>query len=127
MKTPLLPARTLLAGATLLLIAASLAEARPVYGVRGVRGAAVVGEDRAVVATRRGVAVSGPNGTAVARRSYAAPLPVYGPRPLPAGYIRVVPPGYRTVFYGGYNCLFVGGVYYRAVFYGGETVYVVVR
>ena len=45
----------------------------------------------------------------------------------PAGYIRTVPVGYSTVVYGGYTCSYVGGVYYRPVFYGGETVYVVVR
>jgi len=138
-----------------LLSAAPLAEARSAYGVAGPRGAAVVGEDRAAAVTRRGVAVSGPNGTAVARRPVAvaprpvavaprpvvvAPAPVVvAPRPvvvapapvvvapLPAGYIRVVPAGYRTVVYRGYSCRFVGGVYYRPVMYQGSTVYVVVH
>ena len=62
---------------------------------------------------------------AVARRPYVAPVAVG--RPLPRGYIRVVPTGYRMVIYGGYNCYFVGGVYYRTVFYEGETVYVIVN
>ncbi len=151
MKTSLKISRAMAMGAMLLGMAA-VAQA-DVYGVRGPRGAAVVGEDRAAAVTRRGVAVSGPNGTAVARRPVApapvvvaprpvvvAPAPVVvAPRPvvvapapvvaapLPAGYVRVVPAGYRTVVYRGYNCRYVGGVYYRPVMYQGSTVYVVVH
>jgi hypothetical protein len=119
--------RALLTAAALLTITAA-ADARDVYGVRGPRGGAVVGEDRAVVATRRGVAATGPNGTAVVRRApvVVAPRPVVV-APLPRGYIRVVPAGYTRVVYGGYHCYYVGGVYYRTVFYEGETVYVVVK
>ena len=106
----------LILAAALFFITATVAEARPVYGVR--RGA-VVGKDRAVVSTRRGVVATGPNGTVVARRPVAAPLP--------RGYIRTVPVGYRLVAYRGYNCYFVGGIYYRAVFYEGATVYVIVN
>jgi hypothetical protein len=58
-------------------------------------------------------------GAVVATRPVATTLPV--------GYIRAVPVGYTTVVYGGYTCSYAGGVYYRPVFYGGETVYVVVR
>lgn len=150
MKTSLKISRAMAMGAMLLGMAA-VAQA-DVYGVRGPRGAAVVGEDRAAAVTRRGVAVSGPNGTAVARRPVApapvvvAPRPVVAPAPvvvaprpvvvapapvvaapLPAGYVRVVPAGYRTVVYRGYNCRYVGGVYYRPVMYQGSAVYVVVR
>ena len=72
-------------------------------------------------AARRTTVVAGGNGNvAVARRTTVV-------RPLPRGYIRVVPTGYRMVIYGGYNCYFVGGVYYRTVFYEGETVYVIVN
>jgi hypothetical protein len=87
--------------------------------VAGQRGVAVAGENGSVVAGRRGVAVAGNSGAAVAGAVY--------PRPLPAGYVRYVPNGSRAVVYGGYSCFFVGGVYYRPVFYGGETVYVVVK
>jgi hypothetical protein len=147
MKTSLKISRAMAMGAMLLGMAA-VAQA-DVYGVRGPRGAAVVGEDRAAAVTRRGVAVSGPNGTAVARRPVAvaprpvvvapapvvvaprpvvvAPAPVVVAAPLPAGYVRVVPAGYRTVVYRGYNCRYVGGVYYRPVMYQGSAVYVVVR
>jgi hypothetical protein len=124
----------------LLLLASPAAEARSTYGVAGPRGAAVVGNDRAVAVTRRGVAVAGPNGVAVARRGVAVapravvvtPSPiVVAPRPivvapLPVGYIRVVPAGYRTVVYRGYTCQYVGGVYYRPVMYQGTTVYVTI-
>jgi hypothetical protein len=152
MKTSLKISRAMAMGA-MLLGTAAVAQA-DVYGVRGPRGAAVVGEDRAAAVTRRGVAVSGPNGTAVARRPVApapvvvaprpvvvapapvvvaprpvvvAPAPVVVAAPLPAGYVRVVPAGYRTVVYRGYNCRDVGGVYYRPVMYQGAAVYVVVR
>jgi len=140
MKTSLKISRAMAMGA-MLLGTAAVAQA-DVYGVRGPRGAAVVGEDRAAAVTRRGVAVSGPNGTAVARRPVAvaprpvvvapapvvvAPRPVVVAAPLPAGYVRVVPAGYRTVAYRGYNCRYVGGVYYRPVMYQGSAVYVVVR
>jgi hypothetical protein len=115
------------------------------------RGVAVAGEDGAAVASRRGVAVAGENGAAVARRrgvavagdngaavAGARGVAVAGnngvavaggvyPRPLPTGYVRFVPNGSRAVVYGGYSCFFVGGVYYRPVFYGGETVYVIVK
>ena len=147
MKTSLKISRAMAMGA-MLLGTAAVAQA-DVYGVRGPRGAAVVGEDRAAAVTRRGVAVSGPNGTAVARRPVAvaprpvvvapapvvvaprpvvvAPAPVVVAAPLPAGYVRVVPAGYRTVAYRGYNCRYVGGVYYRPVMYQGSAVSVVVR
>jgi hypothetical protein len=152
MKTSLKISRAIAMGA-MLLGTAAVAQA-DVYGVRGPRGAAVVGEDRAAAVTRRGVAASGPNGTAVARRPVApapvvvaprpvvvapapvvvaprpvvvAPAPVVVAAPLPAGYVRVVPAGYRTVVYRGYNCRYVGGVYYRPVMYQGSAVYVVVR
>ena len=151
MKTSLKISRAMAMGA-MLLGTAAVAQA-DVYGVRGPRGAAVVGEDRAAAVTRRGVAVSGPNGTAVARRPVApapvvvaprpvvapapvvvaprpvvvAPAPVVVAAPLPAGYVRVVPAGYRTVVYRGYNCRYVGCVYYRPVMYQGSAVYVVVR
>jgi hypothetical protein len=147
MKTSLKISRAMAMGAMLLGMAA-VAQA-DVYGVRGPRGAAVVGEDRAAAVTRRGVAVSGPNGTAVARRPVAvaprpvvvapapvvvaprpvvvAPAPVVVAAPLPVGYVRVVPAGYRTVVYRGYNCRYVGGVYYRPVMYQGSAAYVVVR
>ncbi len=111
---------------TLLLLASPASEARSTYGVAGPRGAAVVGNDRAVAVTRRGVAVAGPNGVAVTRRPVAvAPRPVVV-APLPVGYIRVVPAGYRTVVYRGYPCRYVGGVYYRPVMYQGTTVYVTI-
>ncbi len=122
-----------LVAVALLLLASPASEARSTYGVAGPRGAAVVGNDRAVAVTRRGVAVAGPNGVAVARRGVAvAPRAVVvtpGPvvvAPLPAGYIRVVPTGYRTVVYRGYTCQYVGGVYYRPVMYQGTTVYVTI-
>jgi hypothetical protein len=119
MKTILQPSRLLLAAAVTLLplVASPHAEARSAYGVAGPRGAAVVGSDRAVAVTRRGVAVAGPSGAAVVRRPVA---------PLPRGYVAVVPSGYRTVVYRGYSCRFVGGIYYRPVMYQGSTVYVVV-
>jgi len=41
-------------------------------------------------------------------------------------FIHTIPPGYRMAYYGGYNCYYAGGVYYRATFYQGSTVYVVV-
>lgn len=132
MKPTTLPPPAFLA-VTLLLLASPAAEARSTYGVAGPRGAAVVGPDRAVAVTRRGVAVAGPQGTAVARRGVAvapravvvAPRPVVV-APLPVGYIRVVPAGYRTVVYRGYPCRYVGGVYYRPVMYQGTTVYVTI-
>src|SRR5437764_7844028 len=46
---------------------------------------------------------------------------------LPAGYYGAIPGAYRAAFYGGYNCYYSGGVYYRPVFYQGNTVYIVVR
>ena len=134
MKTQFQASAVLLTGAVFFLTA-SFAEAR-VYGVAS-------GPHRTVVSGRRGVAVSGPNGSAAVRRGPAvvaprpvvvAPRPVVvAPRPvvvaptvLPRGYVRVVPAGYRTVVHRGYNCRFVGGVYYRPVLYGGTTVYVTV-
>jgi hypothetical protein len=80
MKTSLKISRAMAMGAMLLGMAA-VAQA-DVYGVRGPRGAAVVGEDRAAAVTRRGVAVSGPNGTAVARRPVAPAPVVVAPRPV---------------------------------------------
>ena len=80
-----------------------------------------------VVATPHGAAarsttvVAGPNG--VAARSTTV---VAGGRPvgLPAGYIAVLPAGYRSVMYRGSSCYMAGGVYYRASFYQGRTVYI---
>jgi hypothetical protein len=46
---------------------------------------------------------------------------------LPAGYYGALPGAYRAVYYGGYHCYYAGGVYYRPVFYQGNTVYIVVR
>lgn len=125
MKT-LLPYRLALAALAAFLFTTVQCHARA-YGVTaggrayaaGPRGVAVAGPNGSAVAGRRSVAVAGPNGATVARRPVAAPLP--------AGYIRTVPVGYRTVYYGGYNCYFVGGVYYRAVMYQGDTIYVVVN
>jgi hypothetical protein len=105
----------------------------PVYSstkvvVAGPNGVAVAGPNGAVAVTggyhppvysSTKVVVAGPNAAVVVQRSYA---PCY-----PYGYVRVVPTGYTTVYYGGYNCYFVGGVYYRPEFYGGSTVYVVVK
>ena len=45
---------------------------------------------------------------------------------LPHGYYAGVPAGYTTVAYRGYSCRFVGGVYYRAMMYQGQTVWVIV-
>ena len=119
---PLYSPRIVLAG-LFLLLAAPLVQARPVYGVGGYRGGAVVGPDRAVVATRRGFVATGPNATVVGRRPIA---PVRVVAPLPRAYIRTIPVGYSRMYYGGYNCFFVGGIYYRPVIYAGATVYVVV-
>ncbi len=95
------------------------------------RGAAVAGPNGAAVSGRYGAAAVGPNGAAVSGRYGAAAVGPNGgvavaARPLPTGYIRTVPSGYRPVVYRGYNCYFVGGIYYRAVFYQGATVYVIV-
>jgi hypothetical protein len=87
--------------------------------VGGYHPAPVYVAPKVVVAGPGGVAVAGPNGAVVVKRSYA---PCY-----PYGYVHVVPTGYTKVYYGGYNCFFVGGVYYRPEFYGGSTVYVVVK
>ena len=43
---------------------------------------------------------------------------------LAAGYIAVLPGGYRIVTVRGVRCYHVGGIYYRAQFYQGRTVYV---
>lgn len=100
----------------------------------GVRGSAYSGENVKAASGRRGSAAVTESGNVYARRNpvavtahptAAAPTTVVA-APLPAGYIRTIPAGYRTVVYGGYNCYLVGGVYYRPVFYGGSTVYVVV-
>ena len=109
--------------ALFLWFAAPLAQARAVYGVSGYRGGAMVGPERAVVATRRGYVATGPNATVAGRRAIA---PVGVGAPLAGAYIRTIPPGYSRVYYRGYQCFFVGGVYYRPVIYGGSTVYVVV-
>jgi hypothetical protein len=121
MKTLFSP-RVFLAALTLLM-AAPVVQARPVYGVSGYRGGAVVGHDRAVVATRRGFVATGPNATVVGRRPIA---PVRVVAPIRGAYIRTIPAGYSRMYYGGYNCFFVGGIYYRPVIYEGATVYVVV-
>lgn len=142
----------LVAGA--LLLAASMADARP-YDVSssskgrgtkytterggsayvGPRGTVAQGADgRTAAAGRRGAAVAGPNGAAAVRTtrtvhtdSTAVVTSQKVVTTLPAGYIRTVPAGYKTIAYRGYTCRYVGGVYYRPVFYGGSTVYVVVR
>jgi len=98
----------------MLLLTGHDAGARGVAIARGPRGntaVAVRGGYRGGVAYR-GVGYGGVRVGAVAVR--------------PGGYIRAIPPGYRMSYYGGYNCYFVGGVYYRATFYQGSTVYVVV-
>jgi hypothetical protein len=46
---------------------------------------------------------------------------------LPYGYHAAVPAGYATVAYAGYTCRYAAGVYYRAVTYQGQTVWVVVE
>ena len=99
----------------------------------GARGAAYSGDNVKAASGRRGSAAVTESGdvyaqrnpVAVATRPVAASTAVVA-APLPAGYIRTVPAGYRMVMRGGYNCYYVGGVYYRAVMYGGSTVYVVV-
>jgi hypothetical protein len=154
MKNILSVSCVLLAGAALLLTASS-AGARD-FGVSshsagrgtvyntsrggtayvGPRGAAAQGANgRTAAAGRYGAAYSGPNATAVSGRygtAYSGPnssgyVSHYGATTASAGYIRTVPAGARPVVYGGYNCYYTGGVYYRPVFYGGTTVYVVVK
>lgn len=91
-------------------------------------GAAYSGPNSAGAVNRYGGATAVTNSGDVYRRGGGvAAAPVRVAAPLPAGYIRTVPVGYTTVVYGGYSCRYVGGVYYRPVFYGGSTVYVVVR
>ena len=121
---------TLMTGIALLASSGSL-QARP-YGVsrsvavaKGPRGNVAVAGRTTVAggygaAGRTTVAVGSGGNVAVAHRTAVV-------RPLPRGYIRVVPVGYRMIAYGGYNCYYVGGVYYRTVFYEGETVYVIVN
>ena len=79
---------------------------------------------------RGGVAYRGGYRGGVAYRGYGyggVHVGAVGVRPvLPGGFIHAIPPGYRMAYYGGYNCYLVGGVYYRATFYQGSTVYVVV-
>lgn len=79
-----------------------------------------------VVATPHGVAarsttvVAGPHGVAAHSTTVVA-----GGRPsLPNGYIGALPAGYRSVMYRGSSCYMAGGVYYRASFYQGRTVYI---
>jgi len=98
----------------LCLFAGPKADARGVAVARGPRGGtavAVGGGYRGGVAYR-GAGYGGVHVAAVGVR--------------PGAYIRTIPPGYRAVYYGGYNCYYVGGVYYRATFYQGSTVYVIV-
>lgn len=82
---------------------------RPGYGVGG------VGAGAARVATPRGV---GRVGVGVGAPGRGA---------LPRGYYHAVPGRYRTVRYAGYMCRYANGVYYRAMTYQGQTVWVVVR
>lgn len=112
----------------------------------GPRGVAVQGADgRSGAATERGVAVAGPNGAAVSGRygtaavgdNRAAYVRGYGTdaggavvstgvvaAPLPAGYITGIPPNAPTFIISGTTCYFINGIYYHAVFYAGNTVYV---
>jgi len=96
------------------------------------RGAAYSGPNGAAVSGRHGAAAVTDNGAAYAGRYGAAAVTTGGaaavaPRPvLPAGYYSSIPAGYRVVAHAGYNCYYAGGVYYRTVFYGGNTVYVIV-
>lgn len=124
-------------------------------GVSAVRRSTVATGPNGNTMARRTTAVTGPNGNTAVRRTtattgsagntavrttavamggsvivagsstVAATRPVVAP--LPAGYYATIPGGYTTVVYGGYTCRYVGGVYYRPVFYGGNTVYVVVH
>ena len=111
--------RTFRKGFPVILIIATLiltsyeASARGVAVVRGPRGGtavAVGGGYRGGVAYR-GVGYGGVGVAAAGVRG---------------AYIHSIPPGYRMAWYGGYNCYYTGGVYYRATFYQGSTVYVVV-
>ena len=108
--------------------AATYGVSRSAAAVRGPNGNVAVAGRRTVVAGGGGVVVkkttvvAGGGGNGVVVKT-----PTVVVRPLPSGYVRVVPTGYTTVVYGGYNCFFVGGIYYRAVFYEGETVYVTVH
>ena len=103
-------------------------------GPYGVSRSAVVarGPNGNVVAARRTTVVAGRGNVGVARRTTVvagnnvAVARTTVVRPLPRGYVRVIPSGYRTVVYRGYPCYYVGSVYYRAEFYEGETVYIIV-
>ena len=68
---------------------------------------------------RRTTVVHGSSGTAVRSTTVVAGRPG-----LPSGYIAVLPGGYRAVVVRGARYYTVGGVYYRATFYQGRTVYV---
>ncbi|HVE16411.1 MAG TPA: hypothetical protein VNB29_06725 [Chthoniobacterales bacterium] len=105
----------------------------------GPRGAAAQGANgRAAATGRYGSVYSGPNATAVSGHHYygsttsvghysSTSVTHYGSTTVSGGYLRTVPVGARPVVYGGYHCYVAGGVYYRPVFYGGTTVYVVVN
>ncbi len=68
---------------------------------------------------RRTTVVHGSSGTAVRSTTVVAGRPA-----LPSGYIAVLPGGYRAVVVRGARYYTVGGIYYRATFYQGRTVYV---
>jgi len=71
-------------------------------------------------AARSTTVVHGPNEVAAHSTTVVA-----GGRPaLPNGYIGTLPAGYRSVMYRGSSCYMAGGVYYRASFYQGRTVYI---
>ncbi len=128
-----------------LMLGGSASYGRGFYG-GGYRGGYYGGGGRVAVAGPRGVAVAGPNGVAAVGRyggvaaagyrpvyrapGYGAAMAaggfLYAPG-FPNGYVNFLPPSYSNVYYGGYNCYYSGGVYYRPVFYGGSTVYVVVQ
>jgi hypothetical protein len=105
----------------------------------GPRGVAAQGANgRSAVATERGAAVSGRYGAAAVGDNRAAYARGYGTAyagaavvttgtaaaPLPAGYITGIPPNAPTFIISGTTCYFINGIYYHAVFYAGNTVYV---
>ena len=113
--------RALRQGVPVLLVTAMLllaGGATKVHGwVAAGRGAGGRGFVAAGGGYRRGVAV----------RGYGYGGVRVGAVGVGRGFIHTIPPGYRMAYYGGYNCYYVSGVYYRAEFYQGSTVYVVVQ
>jgi ferric-dicitrate binding protein FerR (iron transport regulator) len=89
--------------------------------------AALVAGSAAAVSAQRVYGVSARRTTVVATGSGVAvrSTTVVAGRPaLPGGYIAVLPGGYRTVVVRGARYYTVGGIYYRASFYQGRTVYI---